>query len=40
VLIDIDITNPETQNLINGLIQIFSYIVAGSSALLIDRLGR
>lgn len=40
VLTDIGITNPETQNLINGLIQIFSYIVAGSSALLIDRLGR
>jgi MFS family permease len=40
VLTDIGITNPETQNLINGLIQVFSYIVAGSSALLIDRLGR
>ncbi|RKK84941.1 hypothetical protein BFJ71_g14338 [Fusarium oxysporum] len=40
VLTDIGITSPKTQNLINGLIQIFSYIVAGSSALLIDRLGR
>ncbi|SCO90265.1 related to hexose transporter protein [Fusarium oxysporum] len=40
VLTSIGITNPETQNLINGLIQIFSYIVAGCSALLIDRLGR
>jgi MFS family permease len=40
VLRDIGITNPETQNLINGGLQLFNFAVAASSATLVDRLGR
>jgi len=40
VLNDIGITNGETQNLINGGLQIFNFIIACSSATLVDRLGR
>ena len=40
VLTDIGITDPETQNLINGGLQLFNYAVACGSALLVERLGR
>lgn len=40
VLNDIGITNPETQNLINGGLQIYNFAIATGSATLIDRLGR
>ncbi|KZL66990.1 hexose transporter protein (Lactose permease) [Colletotrichum tofieldiae] len=40
VLTDIGITDPETQNLINGGLQIFNWVVAVGSGLLVDRLGR
>ncbi|GKT51996.1 lactose permease [Colletotrichum spaethianum] len=40
VLTDIGITDPETQNLINGGLQIFNWVVAVGSALFVDRLGR
>ncbi|OAL52923.1 general substrate transporter [Pyrenochaeta sp. DS3sAY3a] len=40
VLTDIGVTNPETQNLINGGLQIYNFFIATSSASLIDRLGR
>ncbi|KAL3487866.1 general substrate transporter [Aspergillus germanicus] len=40
VLIDTGITNPETQNLINGALQIYNFVIATSSATLVDRLGR
>ncbi|KAJ6014882.1 hypothetical protein N7540_009473 [Penicillium herquei] len=40
VLDTVGITDPDTQTLINGLLQIFNFIVAGSAALLVDRLGR
>lgn len=40
VLDTIGITDPDTQTLINGLLQIFNFIFAGSAALLVDRLGR
>lgn len=36
----VGITNPKTQNLINGAIQIFNFAIACGSATLIDRLGR
>ncbi|KAF4212261.1 hypothetical protein CNMCM8980_003816 [Aspergillus fumigatiaffinis] len=40
VLIDTGITNPETQNLINGGLQIYNWIIACTCATLLDRLGR
>ncbi|UPK92813.1 hypothetical protein LCI18_003748 [Fusarium solani-melongenae] len=40
VLTDIGITDGETQNLINGGLQLFNWVVACGSALLVDRLGR
>lgn len=40
MLIDTGITNPETQNLINGGLQIYNWIVACTCATLLDRLGR
>ncbi|KAJ5730367.1 uncharacterized protein N7483_004875 [Penicillium malachiteum] len=40
VLDTVGITDSDTQTLINGLLQIFNFIVAGSAALLVDRLGR
>lgn len=40
VLTDTGITNPETQNLINGGLQVFNFVVACGSATLVDRLGR
>ncbi|KAM0271132.1 hypothetical protein ACHAQH_009181 [Verticillium albo-atrum] len=40
VLRDIGITNPETQNLINGGLQIYNFFIAAGSATLVDRLGR
>lgn len=40
VLRDIGITDPETQNLINGGLQLFNFAVASGSATLVDRLGR
>ncbi|KAI8663284.1 MFS domain-containing protein [Fusarium keratoplasticum] len=40
VLTDIGTTDPETQNLINGGLQLFNWAVACGSALLVERLGR
>ncbi|CAH0057188.1 unnamed protein product [Clonostachys solani] len=40
VLRDIGITDLETQNLINGGLQLFNFAVASASATLVDRLGR
>ncbi|KAJ5593839.1 uncharacterized protein N7459_000047 [Penicillium hispanicum] len=40
VLDTVGITDSDTQTLINGLLQIFNFIAAGSAALLVDRLGR
>ncbi|KAI9162771.1 Lactose permease [Paramyrothecium foliicola] len=40
VLNSIGITDPETQNLINGILQICNYLVALSAAFGIDRAGR
>jgi uncharacterized membrane protein len=40
VLDTIGITDPDTQTLINGLLQIFNFIAAASAAFLVDRLGR
>lgn len=40
VLDDVGITNPETQNLINGGLQLYNFAIAISSATLVDRLGR
>lgn len=40
VLIDTGITDPETQNLINGGLQIFNFVIACGSATLLNRLGR
>lgn len=40
VLIDTGIKDPETQNLINGCLQIFNFLIACGSATLLDRLGR
>jgi MFS family permease len=40
VLDTVGVTDPDTQTLINGLLQIFNFIAAGSAALLVDRLGR
>ncbi|KAL4879558.1 hypothetical protein BJY04DRAFT_208668 [Aspergillus karnatakaensis] len=40
VLTNIGITDPETQNIINGGLQIFNFAVAVTSATFIDKLGR
>ncbi|KAJ5267599.1 sugar transporter [Penicillium angulare] len=40
VLDTVGITDSSTQTLINGLLQIFNFIAAGSAAMLVDRLGR
>lgn len=40
VLDTIGITDPDTQTLINGLLQIFNFLAAASAAFLVDRLGR
>ncbi|KAJ5379727.1 uncharacterized protein N7496_002155 [Penicillium cataractarum] len=40
VLDTVGVTDSDTQTLINGLLQIFNFIAAGSAALLVDRLGR
>jgi MFS family permease len=40
VLDTVGIKDPDTQTLINGLLQIFNFIAAGGAALLVDRLGR
>lgn len=40
VLNDIGITDPETQNLINGGLQLFNFAIATGSATIVDRLGR
>ncbi|KAB8255192.1 general substrate transporter [Aspergillus pseudonomiae] len=40
VLDTVGITDSDTQTLINGLLQVFNFIAAGSAALLVDRLGR
>ncbi|KAJ4193628.1 hypothetical protein NW755_003622 [Fusarium falciforme] len=39
ILNNIGITNPETQNLINGGLQIYNMVVATTAACLVDRLG-
>lgn len=40
VLDTIGITDPDTQTLINGLLQIFNFAAAAGAAFLVDRLGR
>lgn len=40
MLNDTGITDPETQNLINGGLQIFNFVIATGSATLLDRFGR
>jgi len=40
VLDTIGVTDSDTQTLINGLLQVFNFVAAGSAALLVDRLGR
>ncbi|KAK2808090.1 hypothetical protein FQN50_005008 [Emmonsiellopsis sp. PD_5] len=40
VLNSVGITDPETQNLINGGLQLFNFAIATSSGTLVDRLGR
>ncbi|KAJ4152462.1 hypothetical protein NW754_004258 [Fusarium falciforme] len=40
VLKSVGITDPETQNVINGVLQIFNYLVAITSAFFVDRFGR
>ncbi|KIM83444.1 hypothetical protein PILCRDRAFT_444032 [Piloderma croceum F 1598] len=40
VFIDIGITNPTTQLLINGILNIFNFVVAIASSLLCDKVGR
>ncbi|OJJ77918.1 hypothetical protein ASPBRDRAFT_114178 [Aspergillus brasiliensis CBS 101740] len=40
VLDTVGITDSDTQTLINGLLQVFNFLAAGSAALLVDRLGR
>lgn len=40
VLDSVGVTNPDTQTLINGLLQLFNFASAGSAAFLVDRLGR
>ncbi|PNS14603.1 High-affinity glucose transporter [Sphaceloma murrayae] len=40
VLNTVGITNPDTQTLINGLLQIFNFVAAICASLMVDRLGR
>jgi sugar porter (SP) family MFS transporter len=40
VLDTVGVTNPDTQTLINGILQIFNFASAVSAAFLVDRLGR
>ncbi|GLA00574.1 hypothetical protein AnigIFM60653_009324 [Aspergillus niger] len=40
VLDTVGIKDPSTQTMINGLLQVFNFIAAGSAAMLVDRLGR
>lgn len=40
VLDTIGVTDPFMQTLINGLLQIFNFVVALSAAFLVDRIGR
>lgn len=40
VLNSVGVTNPDTQTLINGLLQLFNFIAAITAAVLVDRLGR
>jgi len=40
VLDTVGIKDSDTQTLINGLLQVINFVVAGSAALLVDRLGR
>ncbi|KAF2845378.1 hexose transporter-like protein [Plenodomus tracheiphilus IPT5] len=40
VLDSVGITNPDTQTLINGLLQVFNFAAAVMAAFLVDRLGR
>jgi MFS family permease len=40
VLNSIGITNPKTQNTINGMLQIYNYFVAIGAAFTVDRIGR
>ena len=40
VLDTVGVTNPDTQTLINGILQIFNFGAAVSAAFLVDRLGR
>lgn len=40
VLRDTGITDPQTQNLINGCLQIYNWIIAISAGLIVDRAGR
>ena len=36
----VGVTDPDTQTLINGLLQIFNFAIAASAAFMVDRLGR
>ena len=40
VLDTVGVTNPDTQTLINGLLQLFNFFAAVCAAFLVDRLGR
>jgi len=40
VLDTVGVTDPDTQTLINGLLQLFNFAAAVSAAFLVDRLGR
>lgn len=40
VLDTVGVKDADTQTLINGLLQIFNFLAAGSAAMLVDRLGR
>jgi sugar porter (SP) family MFS transporter len=40
VLDTVGVKDPDTQTLINGILQIFNFIAAASAAFLVDRLGR
>lgn len=40
VLDTVGVTDPDTQTLINGLLQLFNFGMAVSAAFLVDRLGR
>jgi len=40
VLIDTGVTNPETQNLINGLMTVYNFLVGVTAATTVERFGR